>query len=441
MLPLKTEGYSYLDYKENNLNLYDFSAKDIIAQISTPSFLFLPDRFKKNFLSFEQQIKKYLPRFRMAYAVKANYLGAVLKQAKELGMSIEVMSYFEMMLAKEVGFDFTDMVFNGPAKSLEELTFATDNNIFFLNVESENELQNIEQIAQKKKKKQSISIRIHPEFPDKLEKKLLIKKNSKLGIDYHKAVKLYEYAKKSPYLDPVGIHVHVGTNLTDVEFYRELLGFLNGYITDLENKYDIRLQYINLGGGLASKNTLDRAGFNIEDIGRTIKETINDYNEREFVFEPGRYLVGDSFVAFAKVLRTKKTWGRKWAYLNIGANSLIPMRYSEYEALPVEYKGEGQYCNIGGPLCLPVDVLSNDAVKYEIDEGDYLTILNCGAYTLSMSEQFGYPRPPVYELHENGLINLIKKEDTIESMISESMYESTAPLHVLKKEKEDSEPI
>ncbi|MBA7554117.1 Diaminopimelate decarboxylase [subsurface metagenome] len=83
-------------------------------------------------------------------------------------------------------------------------------------------------------------------------------------------------------------------------------------------------------------------------------------------------------------------------------------------------KGKGQYCRIGGPLCLPVDVLSNESVDFKIEEGDYLVILNCGAYTLSMSEQFGYPRPAVYELQESGLLKIIKSADNLETMVNEA---------------------
>jgi len=96
-------------------------------------------------------------------------------------------------------------------------------------------------------------------------------------------------------------------------------------------------------------------------------------------------------------------------------------RYSHYGVIPALNKGKGQYTNIGGPLCLPVDILTDEAVNFEIDEGDFLIVLNCGAYTLSMSEQFGYPRPAIYQLSDKG-IDLIKPADDLDQMINDSFH-------------------
>ena len=249
---------------------------------------------------------------------------------------------------------------------------------------------------------------------------MLIKKNSKLGIDFARAVKLYKYASESSFLEPLGVHVHVGTNIASHSFYEELLRFLDDYIKELEQNHGILIKEINLGGGLTSRSELESNGFSLEKLGSQITDTISNIDNKLIIFELGRYFVGDSFIAITKVLRTKKTWGRKWAFTDIGANSLIPMRYTNYGVLPMQDKGKGQYCRIGGPLCLPVDVLSNESVDFKIEEGDYLVILNCGAYTLSMSEQFGYPRPAVYELQESGLLKIIKSADNLETMVNEA---------------------
>jgi diaminopimelate decarboxylase len=345
-----------------------------------------------------------------------------LRQANRLGLGIEVMSIFEILLAEKAGFSYDNFVFNGPAKSVAELEHTIQRGIKYLNVDSLNELKLIEEIAKKRNIKQSITVRIHPQLSESTEKRLLIKKNSKLGIDHSRGIKLFEYAESSTNLNPTGVHVHVGTNLVSHDFYDELLVFINNYINDLEDKKRIQIQEINLGGGLASKSKLDENGFGFEKLGKQIASKIDNIKETTIIFEPGRYLVEDSFIAITKVLRTKKSWGRKWAFVDIGANSLIPMRYSEYRVIPSHYKGKGQYCNIGGPLCLPVDVITSEAVDFEIEEKDLLVVLNCGAYTLSMSEQFGYPRPAIYELENDGTIKLLKPSDDIDQMVKESFW-------------------
>ncbi|MCK5142208.1 MAG: hypothetical protein KAQ77_00385, partial [Candidatus Heimdallarchaeota archaeon] len=375
-----------------------------------------------NVLEIKSKLGKHIPDLFISYAAKANYLGRILQESNKLDLGIEAMSLFELKLAEKAGVPFNKIVLNGPAKTLDELSYAIANKINHLNVESLNEIQQVEKIAEKLELVQKITVRIHPKLKETTERKLLIKKNSKLGIDYSRGVKLFEYAKKSPHLDPVGVHTHVGTNLTSHEFYDELLGFLNEYVVDLEDKLSISLSEINLGGGLASKSTLEKEGFQLEKLGEQVSTKMDNIENKKIIFEPGRYLIEDSFVAITKVLRTKKSWGRKWAFIDIGANTLIPMRYSHYSVVPANFRGKGQYTNIGGPLCLPVDILSDEAVNFEIEEGDLLVVLNCGAYTISMSEQFGYPRPAIYQLTNKGLTELIKPADDMNQMINDSFY-------------------
>ena len=416
------ENYPYLCYENNKLQIQQKDIESLAENKPSPFFLFLLQRFQENVLEIKSKLGKHIPDLFISYAAKANYLGRILQESHKLDLGIEAMSLFELKLAEKAGVPFNKIVLNGPAKTLDELNYAIANKINHLNVESLNEIKQVEKIAEKLELVQKITVRIHPKLKETTERKLLIKKNSKLGIDYSRGVKLFEYAKKSPHLDPVGVHTHVGTNLTSHEFYDELLGFLNEYVADLEDKLAISLSEINLGGGLASKSTLDKEGFQLEKLGEQVSTKMDNIENKKIIIEPGRYLIEDSFVAITKVLRTKKSWGRKWAFIDVGANTLIPMRYSHYSVVPANFRGKGQYTNIGGPLCLPVDILSDEAVNFEIEEGDLLVVLNCGAYTISMSEQFGYPRPAIYQLTNKGLTELIKPADDMNQMINDSFY-------------------
>ncbi|TFG09319.1 hypothetical protein EU534_02255, partial [Candidatus Heimdallarchaeota archaeon] len=406
--------------KNNKLQLYGNSLESFLSEKRTPFFLFLENRFRDNALVFRNNLQKFIPNLFVSYAIKANYLGRILYNAKKLDLGIEVMSLFELKLAHKAGIPNSKIIFNGPAKTREELEFALEKDIQYLNVDSMNELILIETLAKKTGVVQPITIRIHPQLKEKTEKRMLIRKNSKLGIDFTRAIKLFSYAKKSAHLKPAGVHTHIGTNLTSHDFYDELLLFLNSYIKDLENKHDIEIKEINLGGGLASKSVLDQNEFQLSRLGEQVSSHITNIEDKIIIFEPGRYLIEDSFIALTKVLRTKKSWGRKWAFTDIGANSLIPMRYSNYKVVPLNFKGEGQYTNIGGPLCLPVDVISDESVNFDIQEEDLLIILNCGAYTISMSEQFGYPRPAIYALNQDNALELIKQADDIDTMVNDS---------------------
>ncbi len=414
------ENYPYLSYKNKKLYINEQLVEAILGDKTTPIFIFLPSRFLNNIDFLEKALQKNLPNTFISYAIKANYLGRVLSIAKTREIGIEVMSLFEMKLAERAGYSWNKVIFNGPAKTSEELHYAISNGVGYINVDSLDELRLIAKIAETEQKIQPITIRIHPQLKDETEKRLLIRKNSKLGVDFTRGLKLFRFARDNQCLNPVGVHIHVGTNLTSHDFYDELLSFINKYIIDLKTKDNIVIKQINLGGGLASKSTLDSKEFSLEKLGKQIATSIEDAKDKLIIFEPGRYLIEDSFVVLTKILRTKKTWGRKWAFTDIGANSLIPMRYSHYKAFPIHDKGKDQYCNLGGPLCLPVDVISNEAINFKLEEEDILIILNCGAYTLSMSEQFGYPRPAVYELNNENELKMIKPADNLEEMVEEA---------------------
>jgi len=416
----KVKNYPYLSYKKDELYIENHLAEDLIKNVETPFFLFLPERFKDNIKQLQKSLEKNLPNFFISYAMKANYLGRILEYTAKSGIGCEAMSLFELKLAEKAGFEWKKVIFNGPAKTVKELTYAITNGIRFLNVDSLNELELVNKLAEKNQIKQPITVRIHPELSEETEKRLLIRKNSKLGIDFSRGVKLYKYARDSNNLTPTGVHVHLGTNLTSLEFYKELLIFLNQYIKEIESKLEINISEVNLGGGLASRAIIEDSGFDLIKLGEQISNYVDDIENKTIIFEPGRFLVEDSIIALTKVLRTKKSWGRKWAFTDIGANSLIPMRYSQYKVIPTKDKGKDQYCRIGGPLCLPVDVITNESVDFQIEEEDFLAVLNCGAYTISMSEQFGYPRPATYELNEKGNLIEINPSDDLEKMIKEA---------------------
>ncbi|MCG3255593.1 MAG: hypothetical protein KAU62_05870, partial [Candidatus Heimdallarchaeota archaeon] len=295
------ENYPYLCYENNKLQIQQKDIESLVENKTVPFFLFLLQRFQENVLEIKNKLGKHIPDLFISYAAKANYLGRILQESHKLDLGIEAMSLFELKLAEKAGVPFNKIVLNGPAKTLDELNYAIANKINYLNVESLNEIQQVEKIAEKLELVQKITVRIHPKLKETTERKLLIKKNSKLGIDYSRGVKLFEYAKKSPHLDPVGVHTHVGTNLTSHEFYDELLGFLNGYVTDLEDKQAISLSEINLGGGLASKSTLEKEGFQLEKLGEQVSTKMDNIENKKIIFEPGRYLIEDSFVAITKV--------------------------------------------------------------------------------------------------------------------------------------------
>ena len=411
----------FLDYTNQQLVLEGVTIEQILRNEQTPLFIFSRNRFNNNIAEIFSAFQRYFDDIQIAYALKANNQSDVLKNAMANGCWAEVMSTFEIELAQRIGFHPEAMIYNGPAKSMEELQDALNRGVKCINVDSFSELKDIETImrnleAPKKDIPLQLGIRLHPNLDQGLEKRALVKKNSKLGLDPARATKILKYAKKSNVLDISTLHIHIGTQQTTPELHVGIANFAQKFITQLQ-KDNIHINTINLGGGFASRYRMEAAEYEIVDFAEKIHTALAPLkNSYSLILEPGRYLIGDAFVVLTKILREKKNWGRHWLLIDAGAHFLIPLRFSTFDVIPVKSGEPSTVKEIGGPLCLPVDRIQG-TVDFSAKEGDILAILNTGAYTISMSEQFGYPRPAIYAI-ENGNIIQISRRERIDDWLS-----------------------
>ena len=411
----------FLDYTNQQLVLEGVTIEQILRNKQTPLFVFSRNRFNNNITEIFSAFQRYFDDFQIAYALKANNLSDVLKNALTNGCWAEVMSTFEIELAQRNGFHPETMIYNGPAKSIEELQDALNRGVKCINVDSFSELKDIETLMRNKEVPKTdiplkLGIRLHPNLDEDLEKRALVKKNSKLGLDPARATKILKYAKKSNVLDISTLQVHIGTQQTTPELHEGIANFVQKFITKLQ-KDNIDINTINLGGGFASRYRMEAAGYNILDFAEKIQAALAPLkNSYSLILEPGRFLIGDAFVVLTKILREKKNWGRHWLLIDAGAHFLIPLRFSTFDVIPVKSSEPSTIKEIGGPLCLPVDRIQG-TVDFSAKEGDILAILNTGAYTISMSEQFGYPRPAIYAI-ENGKLIQLRRRERIDDWLS-----------------------
>ena len=388
-------GWKYIN---NRLNL-----PWNLSNLSSPSFLFDPQRLQKN-LDLWTSLRKQDSRVSLFYALKANYLPDVLHIIRENSFGVEVMSNFEYLIARDCQFKNQNIIFNGPGKSDEDLQNGVENGIQ-LNIDSIEELVDLIAIIQSLKIKEKIPIflRIHPQLPVEIERKCFIHQKSKLGVDPDRALSFFRKQKDLP-IELKGIHCHVGTSQTDLDLLKHVLIFLEKLSLSFR-EIGQEIKSWNVGGGFESPSLIEyHSKESFSSFIEGISNLFSNYDINEIQMEPGRSLVGDTCYILSSIQRVKKSFGATWAILDVGVNILIPLKYSSFLPIPLFFPGDETSVDskIAGPWCMPVDVI-NAQFSYPVLKKQQFLIMNCGAYTQSMEEHFGGSLLPVFSLSSDAI--------------------------------------
>lgn len=381
-----------LSTTDDGLRLAGASAEDLAISYDTPVFALMEERLDDNAAALAEAFDGW----ELYYAVKANPLTRVLRCVRNGGLGAEVMSGMELAAAAHAGFEGDGMIFNGPAKTDDELTAALDRSVR-IHVDNLPEAERLVQLARDRGQTPRVAVRVHPDLPEEVEKEAYVTKASKLGVDPDLGIKVFDTLAGAA--DPDGLHIHVGTDQTTPMLHRAVAEFAAGYLDRLHDEgFDVRR--VNLGGGLATRMDLEAP---LEGFAEAMEEPLGD-RDVDLELEPGRVLVGDAVACIARVVHVKSTWGKTWVMLDAGANALIPLRYTNFRVVTHRDPPVAPV-DVGGPLCLPVDVVETNA-EVQPEAGDAVAVLNAGAYTLTMEETFGQPRPAVCAIREgrHGLV-------------------------------------
>jgi diaminopimelate decarboxylase len=382
--------------------------KDELIQLSnkygTPLFVIDLDKIKENFDRFKKSFGKEVI---ISYSYKTNYYPKIIKLIDKLGGNPEVVSGMELLFAKEFS-DLKKAIFNGPAKTSEELELAIKESIFLINMDNLDELNLLENIAKKLNKKVNIGIRLNPTI--EVEGKVsFASEDSKLGMKKKEAYKAIEIIKKSKYLNLVAIHIQLGTQIIDPNSYILAIREIKKIISET----DINIEYIDLGGGFANESLLNEKNLSIKNFAN---EIVNEKNKlglnQRLIFEPGRYIVDDACFVISKVMSIKDNW----VILDSGVNYLIPLKGSGFRIKFLDNLKTKRY-DFAGNLCFGADIIAKDVQSPNLKVGDIVKIENCGAYTLSMSEQFIYPFPTII-IKENKKYRLDLKRKTPKEILN-----------------------
>jgi diaminopimelate decarboxylase len=408
---------NYFSYKNGELYCEEVPVKKIVEEVGTPVYIYSARTIKRHFKVFDTAFKEV--SHLVCYSVKANSNIAVLRLLGNLGAGADIVSGGELKRVLKAGISPQKVVFSGVGKTPEEIEFALFQNILMFNVESEEELFLIGEIAKRLKKKARFSLRVNPNVDPKTHPYIStgLKKN-KFGIPEEEVIKLYESTKENPYLEAVGMDAHIGSQLTSISPFVEALSRLKKLWKELES-LGFELKYLDLGGGLGIVYK-DEEPPMPEEYAKAIIKEAKELNAI-LILEPGRVIVGNAGILVTRVLYKKKNNEKNFVIVDAGMNDLIrPAFYDAYhQIIPVEEKnGKKEVVDVVGPICESGDFFAKERELTEVSSGDLLAIMSAGAYGFVMSSNYNTrPKPPEILVIDDKFY-IIRRRETVEDILS-----------------------
>ncbi len=390
--------------------------KKLAEKYGTPLYVYDFDYFEKQYNELKNAFKGR--KCIISYAVKANSNLSVIKKFASLKSGADCVSIGEVKRALLAGIEKYKIIFSGVGKRDDEIKEALQKDILMINVESEAELKRVDAIAKSLCKKARISIRVNPDIDPKTHPYISTGlSENKFGVDIEVAKGMYLYAKNSQNLDPVGIHFHIGSQLTELEPIREASAKVADLVRSLQAvKVDIK--FFDIGGGLGIRYK-DEQTIKPYDYAQAVLSTLSGLDVT-IVCEPGRFLVGNGGWFLTSVLYEKENKGKRFVIVDGAMNDLIrPSLYNAYHKIEVLNENrEISKANIVGPICESGDFFAKDIEFPKTEPGDLVVIHSAGAYGFTMSSNYN-TRPRAAEVAvENGDDRLIRRRETFEDLIA-----------------------
>ncbi|MEK7989902.1 MAG: diaminopimelate decarboxylase [Thiotrichaceae bacterium] len=408
---------NYFAYRGDDLWVEELKLADIAAQFNTPCYVYSRATLERHWNAFDAAFGD-LPHL-VCYAVKANSNLAILNLLARLGSGFDIVSVGELERVLKAGGEAGKIVFSGVGKTHAEIKRALEVGIRCFNIESEAELERVQDIAKQLGKIASVSLRVNPDVDAKTHPYISTGlKENKFGIDVDTALDVYQHAATLSHLKLVGIDCHIGSQLTETEPF--IAAFER--ILSLINKLDdvgIQLKHIDLGGGLGVCYQDEKPPEPRQYI-EALKLTEHLAGRHlEILIEPGRAIVANAGVLLTKVEYLKTTKDKNFAIVNAAMNDLIrPSLYAAWQSiLPLnqQLKTESKLYDIVGPICETGDFLGKQR-NLAIEAGDLLAVGSSGAYGFTMSSNYN-TRPRAAEILVDGdKAHEIRKRETIESL-------------------------
>ncbi|WP_027235129.1 diaminopimelate decarboxylase [Leisingera caerulea] len=408
-------------YRDGALFAEDVPISEIAAAVGTPFYVYSTATLLRHFRLFDEALEG--TDHLVCFAMKAASNQAILKTLAQAGAGMDVVSQGEYLRAKAAGVPGDRIVFSGVGKTAEEIRVALTGGIRQFNVESEPEMEVISAVAQELGTKAPITIRVNPDVDAKTHAKIATgKSENKFGIPIARAKEVYARAAALPGLEVVGIDVHIGSQLTDLDPFR--LAYQKvAELTETLRAEGHNIRRLDLGGGLGIPYERSNSAPPLPvEYGQMVKETLGHLG-CEIEIEPGRLIAGNAGQLVSKVIYVKSGEGRDFLILDAAMNDLIrPAMYeAHHDIIPVSEPAAGtesQTYDIVGPVCETGDTFAKQRGLPPLAAGDLVAFRSAGAYGAVMASEYN-SRPLIPEVLVHGdQFAVIRRRPDYEEMIN-----------------------
>jgi len=381
----------HFDYTNGLLHAENVSLRRIAAEVGTPFYCYSTATLERHYsvLAAAFSGQDHL----ICFAVKANSNQAVLTKLARLGAGMDVVSEGELRRARRAGVAADKIIFAGVGKTRDEMEYALGEGILGFNVESVPELHALSSVAADMRCTARVALRINPDVDAKTHAKISTgKSENKFGIPYADAAAIYDEARKLPGIEASGIHMHIGSQITDLGPFRDAFGLMRDLVLELRTRGHA-LSHLDLGGGLGVPyRGVNDVPPHPDEYARLAAETLGDL-ELKLVLEPGRMIVGNAGVLVTRVIFVKEGVDRTFTIVDAAMNDLIrPTLYdAHHEIWPVEQALQAKppvAQDVVGPVCETGDYLALERNLPPFETGDLMAVMTAGAYGAVMSSTY-----------------------------------------------------
>src|SRR5262245_12649345 len=414
-------------------------------EYDTPFYLFSERVLSANYEKFAAAFAG-LPGFKPYFSVKTNYESGVLTTLRALGAGAEISGGLDFEATRRAGFRADDVVFDGPSKTEEDLRAAIDFGVHLINVERESELQLIDRLARERRRVVTVGVRIDPIVKNPSYGKLISTYKQKFGFPVNDCGAVFELARRCKNVEVVGLHAHIGSQITAPGLFATNLNVLLQLAANLKGR-GVTITEINLGGGFPARSMtqlrvsrrmrfarlLEKLGKletplpDIQDYAAAIRTAYQEGCRRfdiapALTTEPGRSLVSNTGVVVGRVRVVKGSW----LFTDVSINdvpenlffSAFRLSYPNRMREPRTHK-----VHLSGPTLATNDVVMYDVEAPEVRPGDPIAIFDTGAYSISRSNQFTRPRSGVYFVTAAGTVEVIRHRETVADVMRTQVWD------------------
>ena len=394
------------------------SLEAIVREVGTPAYVYSARAIRESYRALDGAFASH--PHTIHYALKANSTLALLRVLRQLGSRADANSVGEIQVALRAGFEPRDIVFTGVGKTRDELAFAVATGVNTINVESPGELDRVAAIAADRGAEVRVAVRVNPDIDARSHPNISTGlKTNKFGVALSEAPAIYKARRGVKSLRFVGVHIHIGSQITTVEPLARAAEAITGLARTLMDD-GVALEHVDLGGGLGVAYD-GQPTITADDYAAAVLPALRRCG-LPVVLEPGRAMVAHSGALVARVVDTKQyPDGRRFAVLDAGMSELMrPALYgAQHRIVPVAPRGSRESAwDVVGPICESSDAFARDRQLPDLEVDDLVALLDTGAYGAVMASNYNR-RPLAPEvLVDGGSWTLARRRQTIDDLLS-----------------------